>query len=265
MDREVSVVRRKESVKRNRRSSVEVYNGTYEMRLPRRKNSGAKSSVTKVSSSHIVYNTDDAAAKGDEEGNRAKDVGDESRLGRLSAGDLQTNDDNRGQEEEKEEGGKQVEKKGEGRTGKEAGGETGQKQEKEKGWNSTRDEETEKDEGRVGETLKSADVTAGDDVSDGLQRQQPHGVGDALRGLSAALESLQEQQRQQKSKLINGSSGQTCGKRSGSSQSASATISLQSSRRGSRAGTPDRSSSRGATTQTLNNNKQTNNKYQSSS
>ncbi len=74
------------------------------------------------------------------------------------------------------------------------------------------------------------------------------GVGDALRGLSKALESLQEQQMAQKAKLIKGGANKnnnSNGKKKSSnrnSRTASATVSLTSSRRGSRSCTPDRSS-----------------------
>lgn len=79
--------------------------------------------------------------------------------------------------------------------------------------------------------------TSGDQKKMDVNANQ-HGVGNALKGLDAALENLQHQQKQQKSKLINK------GKRSRDSSTTrgdtatSVTVSLQSSRRSSRAASP---------------------------
>ena len=75
-------------------------------------------------------------------------------------------------------------------------------------------------------------------VVDGVPN--PHGVGNALKGLTAALESLQLQQSQARGKLI---CAQTTSQ-DATDASVSATVSIPSSRRASRQASPARSRSR---------------------
>ncbi len=258
------------ATRRRRDSSVEVFNGTYEMKLPSKKSASRKGSVTKLSSSHIVYNVSGEETEQLQGGGRQDSSESPRPEGREKV--LQT----ARKDEKEEEEGKSIPRPSspprEGRKGMEKVGQEGQKEEgkeaKELEGRSGSFGKVSQAKGELSEAERRCSVSSssgGDGVTGGEERKVADvvrkegnnnnqtgggngggsggGVGDALRGLSAALESLQEQQRQQKSKLINGASAGNKKNKGGRSQTTSATVSLRGSRRSSRAASPDRASS----------------------
>ncbi|XP_059096418.1 putative uncharacterized protein DDB_G0277255 [Tigriopus californicus] len=106
-----------------------------------------------------------------------------------------------------------------------------------------------RESGTTSSAKKSASMRQGNDKPS-VESHNTNGVGSALKGLSTALENLQNQQNEQKSKLLvngtkkrNGKSRKRHGSGASSSEiSVSVNVSLNSSRRSSRQTSPDRGS-----------------------